>query len=367
MPQTGEPTTDDDYECRPAALDRDRDAFLSLYRTVWGRTRRPAWFDWRFRDNPVGDARITVVTDGDGVVGAEACLPYRLREGDRTLLALQPVDWIVHPDHRKRGLARRMTERRIEADADADLYFNFPTDALQPLLFDLGWRVVGEQTTFYRLQDPATVGRLGGDSTVASVLGRLSAPLAKGYLRASDWRTSGGEDVTVERHASPPADELARLHRRHRPAEIHVDRDAAYYRWRFANPRWDCQSYLARRDGEVVAALVTCSEAVGGVRVTRLAEALPLVDGPTDAFAALVAAAVEDHRQADVLKTTAGTLPPSVLRHCGFRSDDGALVARVATKTTHVVRPLADDWTPGDVPLDEQTAWRLAFAETDIA
>ncbi|WP_336002889.1 GNAT family N-acetyltransferase [Halorientalis halophila] len=349
----------------------DDERFLDLHGTVWGRRRHADWFDWRFRDNPAADGVRIVFAERDGeLVGAEPVLPYRLSIGGETVTALQPVDWIVHPDHRGEGLATRMTEARIDRDGDAALYFNFPSPPLRPLLTKLGWRTVGRTTTYYRVQDPPAVARRRGGGRRARIAATLATPLARGYLGTRDWLADAPTDVAVERIDGVPTVTLADLYRRSVPDRIHVVRDESFLDWRFANPDWTVRTYLARRDGRLVGSLVTCTESGSGARTTLLADALPLAGGSRAAFAALVGAAVADAPRAAVLTATANPIPPAVLAHHGFVADDRFPLSRFGTDTTHVARPLPEpdgNWQLGGVELDAAENWQLSLSDQDVA
>jgi hypothetical protein len=360
------------YEIRPFAPG-DAKRFRDLYAAVWGHERTADWFDWRFRENPAADTVRMVLAEREGtVVGAEAAVPYRLGLGDETIRALQPVDWIVHPDHRGVGLATRMTEARIRRDHDAALYFNFPTPQLRPLLRAFDWRTVTRPTTYYRVQDPGSVAARRGDGRATRLAGRVLTPLASRYLGYRDRRAATPEDVAVERLDGVPTATLADLYRQAVPDRLHVVRDEPYLDWRFANPNWDCRTYLARRDGRLIGALVTCTDTAEDATITRLADALPLVGGADDAFAALVSAVVADTPTAAVLTATADPIPADVLADNGFLADDSAPLSRLVTQTTHVARPLPSTesegcWRVGGAEIDDPENWTLSLSDQDIA
>ncbi|WP_193767532.1 GNAT family N-acetyltransferase [Halorientalis pallida] len=371
-----EPTTttpgEGEYAIRPFAAG-DGERFRDLYQTVWGHERSAEWFDWRFRQNPAADGvRMTLAERGRTVVGAEAAVPYRLGVGGETVRALQPVDWIVHPDHRGSGLATRMTEARIARDGDAELYFNFPTPALRPLLEKFGWRTVARPTTYYRVQDPAAIAARRGDGRAARLAGRLCAPLVTGYLDYRDRHVTPPDDIAVERLDGVPTATLAALYQQAVPERIHVRRTEAFLDWRFSNPNWNCRTYLARRDGRLVGSLVTCTDTITGMTTTRLADALPLVGGSDDAFAALVSAVVTDTPAAAVLTATADPIPDAVLSSCGFVADDTVTLSRLVSRTTHVARPVPsteseEDWRLGGTAIDDGENWLLSLSDQDIA
>lgn len=100
-----------------------------------------------------------VVAEKDGdMVGAEPLLPFRLRVGPRTLDGYQPVDWIVHPDHRRQGFFSRMTEFFLEQYDDADLLFQLyercVTRRVRGVRLDHRWRGLDELSDTSSPQPP---------------------------------------------------------------------------------------------------------------------------------------------------------------------------------------------------------------------
>jgi len=357
----------------------DRREFLSLHRAVWGHEREDAWFRWRFEQNPYVDETPMVVAEHDGqIVGAEPCLAFRLRVGDETVRALQPADWSVHPEHRKRGVFTGMTERLLERydDGPAQLYFNFPNEVLVPGLKKFDWVIRDGPTTYYRIHDPEQVARQGAGSkrefrSIASRnLGRLVSPFTRGYLGARDRLRKRVDGYTVERHESIPVDVFTALAAG--PADaIHTVRDAAYYRWRFANPRWETTAYVARRAGEPVAACLACTERRGRLKTAAVLDTVPR-DGSVEsgAFRALLTPVVEDAADADVVKVGEGPIPDPVLDAFGFRANDAFPMSALSNQAALAVRSTeqtaGSSVEIGGVDPTERR-WELSLADRDIA
>jgi N-acetylglutamate synthase-like GNAT family acetyltransferase len=355
--------------------------YLDLLDAVWGVAKSTDWFRWRFTDNPYVSETPSVVATHDGeVVGVESCLALRLHVGSRESLVFQPVDWAVHPDHRKRGLCTRMTERLVDelAESPAALYFNFPSAELLPCLRKFGWRFTAAPRTWCRIQNPgALTARAAGtesslSATLRASLGRLAAPVAEGYLRYRD-RTAGPDThETVERAATIPVDEFVALYERTVPEGVHVVRDSAFYRWRFENPRWEPTTYLARHNGRLLAACIACAETTGaGYDRTSVLDVLPRDGSASDeVLEGLLAAVVADATEADILRVNAAGFPTQVLRAVGFWPTDAAPLSLVSTSTPMAVRPLSLDgarpWRVHGVELTDEDAWDLTLAAQDV-
>ncbi|MFC6728037.1 hypothetical protein ACFQDG_05210, partial [Natronoarchaeum mannanilyticum] len=179
--------------------------------------------------------------------------------------------------------------------------------------------------------------------------------------------------IGVRRHDGVPADRLASLYESAIPDRIHTPRTEAFLDWRYANPNWDVRTYTAERDGDPDAAIVTVVERSGDMTCLKLLDAFPLVgqNDRSDAFDALVAAAVRDHADADVVAAAEDTLPSSALDAHGFYRDDRRPLSLFSSLTTVVARPLElrdpSSWTVGDRHLPERRDWRLPFAEQDCS
>lgn len=358
----------------------DIQGYLDLLETVWGHCKSTEWFRWRFRDNPYLAETPCVVATRDGtVVGIESCLAFRLRIGTRRVLAVQPADWAVHPAHRGRGLCTRMTERLLDvvADGPAELYFNFPSEALMPCLEQFDWEFTAAPRRWVRIQNPAaftaqfTDGRRPLVATLVESLGRLGTPLNSLYLGYRD-RVAGRESPgLIERSETIPVDELVELYERTAPEQIHVVRDRAFYRWRFENPRWEPTTYLARRDGHLIAACLVCTESVGGVVKTRIVDVLPKDrSAPEQVLRALLTAVVADAADSDNLEVNSAGFPPRLLDAFGFWPTDALPLSLVSTTTPMAVRPVSLDgpepWLIDGVDVTEQGAWALSLAAQDV-
>lgn len=218
----------------------DRDGVMALDSVVWDRDRGTDWFQWKYERNPLVDRTPIFVAERDGeIVGARPFIPVRLRVGDVVLDALQASDTMVHPDHRRRGIFSRMTERAIEAYADGDpaLIFNYPNAAARSGYEKLGWRTLDGQVTYYRLQNPARLVSARFDDTVGSLLRRVFRPLVREFRR-DGCRLDSPPDVEITARAKTPCSTLASLYAGRVPDRVHVLRDEAFLRWRFASPAW---------------------------------------------------------------------------------------------------------------------------------
>lgn len=354
----------------------DRARFLSLYETVWGRRKSEEWFDWRFRANPYRDEIQMTVVESDGkLVGAEPLLPYRLRIDGDVHTADQPVDWIVHPEHRRCGLFTRMTEDVLDRYLpNVSLFFNFPNELLRPGLEKFDWQTVGPVVCRYRLQntrqfvEEAEAQQLPAAALVA---GRLGEPIVSAGLSLLDRLNSPPDEISIERVDGVPIETVHDLYRSTRPETIHIVRDRPFLQWRFANPNWETTSYIASRDGKTVASLITATEQIDDCRITHLLDIQPMSRQRRRpaAFEALLANVLDDSCESDLLRAPGGYYP-QLFRRYGFYRDDTFPLSVAATQTTHAIRtPDASDASSlhsASTELADSAAWCLTVADLDI-
>ena len=365
----------------------DREAFGSLFERVLGGRVSEAWFDWKYRSNPYVDhVPIFLAETGGEVVGARAFLPLALRVEGAEYVAFQPCDTMVDPDHRRRGLFTRMTEAALDRYADeVDCYFNFPNRYSLPGNRKLGWEVVAERATYYRIQNPAAwlsdavpfeaPDRLGAAATTAGRLAARSYFAARERLTSSASSTSPAErageaeGVAVRWHDRVPPELLASLADAGTPRRFHVARDERFYRWRFDNPKWSYETVVASADGPTAALVVGTRTRAGGTRVAQFADVVPLAGSRERdrALSALLPAVLRRHADADVLLASGSSLPESLLSAHGFHSDRRPPLSWVASPTVQVARPAddRDDWTLEGRALDDPADWRLALCARD--
>lgn len=357
-----------DYEIRPYEAG-DAAGYLELYREVLEEFGSEAWFAWKYEGNPyVDDVPIVVAIEDGSVVGARSFFALRVAVGDERSVVLQPCDTMVHPDHRRRGLFRRMTEFAIDRYAgEYPFFFNFPNRLTLQGNLELGWRVVSERTTHYRFEDPARYAREQADRWHLRLAGRLAAPFVRAGYRVLDARYEPPDDVSVRRAEGVPAGELAARYRQSIPREVHAVRDEQFYGWRFGNPGWEYTVYLAATDrGPDVGAVAGRSTGPGAV-TTRLVDLVPLADAPAAAVATLLERIIADHPETDLFVAPSTVVPGDVRRTFGFVPDSSPVLGPLASRTTHVVRSLTGEWRYGGVDLLDAGSWLLTFAEEDTA
>lgn len=298
------------FTVRPWETSDDAE-FDALQRRVYGAARPKTLWDWKFANAQGRPVRWVAVAKGQ-IIGHYAVFPVPIRiRGDASFL-ISAGDALTDPAFRNRGVYTELSlVSRAAWGGVAAFQFSCLRD-LPPLPEQrIGWRRLGRivwlsrpvapTASFWRVRSRAV-------SRVVHAVDRLTT---------APWRAQIGP---VDAHP-PDADalnELAAAHAHRWP--VQVVRDAAWWRWRLAEPGKTGVVRLARRHGEPVAA-------VGAVALRdRFGSRAVIVDGGfspdhTDAVSALipgVLGALPPVRKAAALAVP-GSAWHTALHQAGFR------------------------------------------------
>lgn len=354
----------------------DRSAFLSLYESVFGHQRNADWFRWKFSENPYVDHVPILVAIEDGVpVGFRSFFAQEMRIGGVVRTAFQPCDTMVHPDHRGRGLFGRMNERAIEryTDGEPSFFFNFPNENSKPGNLAHGWREIGTVPAYYRPQNPisaledrinagprrdVTDAQPTDDGPATAVTDTLEDAIATSQRASDRLLVESDSELEVEYYETPPAETLAAIYRRSIPEAIHTNRTAAFYRWRFDNPVHSYAAYVARRDGDPIAALVVSS----GDEYTRIIDTLPrTVESEPATLNRLLVSALDDCADRSYVEAFGETLP-TPLRFRFYPDTRFPLSALIQpTSRTLLARNLGDE-----IDLESSSIASWTFSRLDL-
>jgi predicted N-acetyltransferase YhbS len=118
--------------CRPC-LPEDQAAVIDVLRASyggWHGERSEAVWQWKFAENPHGEARIWVGDDEGRIAGCYILTPAMLQVAGETVRGAQSVDAAVSPEYRGRGVFTDLAQAALQdaAAAGIALVFAFPSE-----------------------------------------------------------------------------------------------------------------------------------------------------------------------------------------------------------------------------------------------
>ncbi len=217
----------------------DRAAVISVLRhsiAEWHGDWADPYWEWKFERNPHGEALIWVGEDDGRIAGCYIWNPVRIRLGTSTMLGAQSVDAATHSDYRGKGLFTDLarTAREDVAESELALVYAFPVEAAFRGQVRIGF-------------EPR--------STVTPVHRPLLLPLSRRKPGEFVLDTARSFDSEFDSFSAAKSDD-----------ELHVDRDAAYLRWRYdEHPTRTYETLVCRRAGELCGYCVLCLESTRGI------------------------------------------------------------------------------------------------------
>jgi GNAT superfamily N-acetyltransferase len=309
---------------RPVDLAADEPALLELLTTALagGPTgqRTAEFFRWKHRANPFGESPGLVAADRDGrVVAVRLFLRWEFEVDGRLVRAVRAVDTATHPEHRGRGLFKRLTLEQLDrlADDRTELVFNTPNGNSLPGYLRMGWGAVGAMPISIRPARPAALWRgaavaarrirggppaNGSDGVAgAGAAARIAAVPACPFPSAAEYFAVPGRDEALDAL-------LARARPARPDGRIGTRRSARYLRWRYAEaPGLDYRAItLPGTDGSTAVAFGR-PRLRGGLTEFTLSEPITAHGDTAGATALLRAAARHSGCDLVTLHTAAAT------------------------------------------------------------
>ena len=240
----------------------DEAEILRLRRLVFGdrddhRNTESSW-EWGFRDNPAGCARIWLAVAADRIVGHYAVIPVRMRHCGEELMGSLSLDTMTHPDYRREAIFTTLASRVYEelGKAGTSVTHGFPnSNSVKGFVTNLGWLYVSSLPVFVKpLNASRIVERFIGNRALAYAINKVSNPLARLLFRPTDaFQRKGSKVRWIDRFDERMDafwDQVASRYR------IAVVRDSTYLNWRyFDNPGRQYRAVIAE-DGDDVLAYV---------------------------------------------------------------------------------------------------------------
>lgn len=241
--------------------ERYRDGVLDLLTPLWGHDleRKRACLRWKYDGNPYGPPLILVVLYHERPVAVRAFVPTCWQEGStgKRCLCVADADAVVHPEHRRRGLLKRMTHvglKELEklhfeqvvtiGAAPESAGNNLGMGWSMPGMIGIMHRSGGTEHTALHSSEPGWLRRIarripGLSPALRHIVSRYGssrtdreAPFQQLDLRLGSRRP--GDPVIMSRE--PDTELMAEMVTDRATRKISHIRDREYVAWRYRNP-----------------------------------------------------------------------------------------------------------------------------------
>lgn len=133
----------------------DWSQFCRLYHAVYGRPVDQAYVNWKFLENPAGEALGYGAWDKDKLVGFTAIWPYRFIINGEISMACQGGDTMVHASYRGQGIFTKMALNLLEKMIQLDWLFRYSTPSKMSYpgyISKLGHRFIAELPYYVKVR-----------------------------------------------------------------------------------------------------------------------------------------------------------------------------------------------------------------------
>lgn len=241
---------------RPADLGADREVLNDTLKRFLTPLADDARFDWLYRRNPFGQARVWLAIEQDdgAVVGMASAFPRRHYVCGCELSAWVLGDFCIDDQYRSLGPALRL-QRACLAEIDsgrAAFCYDFPNARMMAVYKRLG---IEAPQRLLRLAKPLRVDRTMRKAVKIPIFARGLTAAGNHMLRLIERRPKAYGSSSFSLHQGECGEEFSELARSVGGRYgVCVQRSAAYLNWRyFANTYCRYELLTARRQGVLVA------------------------------------------------------------------------------------------------------------------
>ncbi|WOK05362.1 GNAT family N-acetyltransferase [Imperialibacter roseus] len=125
----------------------DEEKILQLFKAAFGKDMSPAYWKWRFQDNPAGKHMIKLMWDEDKLVGHYAVSPVLLNLNKKKVLTSLSMTTMTHPEYGGRGIFGELATalyKDLEEKYQVKAVWGFPNNnSHYAFVQKLGWKNIG--------------------------------------------------------------------------------------------------------------------------------------------------------------------------------------------------------------------------------
>lgn len=313
--------------------------------------------EWKYTRAPHGPGDIWVIRSGEELAAMIAMYRRNVLVDGELLVGCQNADLVVHPAHRRKGLAVRILKECFE-DAPSrgyQLSYGFPNQISLPAQRQAGgWTELGTfQTAVSRPGRLHSLARRAA-SRLPGVLRNVAGTLAD--------RTLGRRESPPERFRGIPIDETPTSLEEYEPFWRAVAaqggfrgvRDYGWHRWRFLEkPNYACRLLYARSDGALRGYVaLTMKQTESGLTVASVVDLLAIDAGTSSALLEASCAHARSAHAVEISFARIGAAWDTV--PFGDRSEDSHQIVFVRSLPA------------GAVELPDNPQWTLCLGDSDV-
>ncbi len=233
------------------------------------------WWQWMYKQNPAGAARIWLAEHEGRVVGQSAVIPVAMKVGSEIVTGFQAMHTMTHPEYRRQGIYETIAKKTYAEAAKKGMHigYRFPNENSHPIAINkLNWFDVATMQIVFKPLNWGNALKLRINNRfllgLCTVGGNM---LDKMFYRAKEVPFVEGLTITRVSSFDERISEFCSTVSNQYP--IMVMRSVDYLNWRYITvPDVEYSIYIAELAGEIHGYLVLRCIQKGQARVGAICD-----------------------------------------------------------------------------------------------
>jgi GNAT superfamily N-acetyltransferase len=256
-------------------MDRDFAAFEELSVISFGEATnsKKEMYEWLFDKNPYNKSgnMMYLLKEGDKVIGCDGLLPNELYVDGKVLLAAHSVKSMTHPDYKRQGIFRKMTENSCERGREdgVDVIIGLANDQSYPAYQKFGWPTLFEKEVYVK---PILINNILKRRIKIGFLANLGNAIFASFMKN---RLNGEMDKEIKFEILDKVPEEVQdcWDKYKSKYKVLLVRDYKYLNYRYnERPDVDYATLLARLKGEIIGFAILHNAVANGSKMTSAVE-----------------------------------------------------------------------------------------------
>lgn len=256
-------------------MDRDFEAFEELSVISFGENTnsKKEMYLWLFEKNPYNKSgnMMYLLKEGDKVIGCDGLLPNELYVNGKVLLTAHSVKSMTHPDYKKQGIFRMMTENSCERGRQdgVDLVIGLANDQSYPAYQRFGWPTLFEKEVYVK---PILINNILKRRIKVGALAELGNSIYAAFMK-NKLRISMDKEIEYEMLNKVPKEIQGCWDKYKSKFNVLLVRDYKYLNYRYnQRPDVDYVTVVAKLNNEIVGFAILHNSFANGSNMTSAVE-----------------------------------------------------------------------------------------------
>ena len=256
-------------------MTKDFEAFEELSVISFGEATnsKKEMYEWLFEKNPYNKSgnMMYLLKEGDKVIGCDGLLPNELYVNGKTLLTAHSVKSMTHPDYKKQGIFRMMTENSCERGRQdgVDVVIGLANDQSYPAYKRFGWPTLFEKEVYVK---PILINNILKRRIKIGALAELGNSIYVAFMK-NKLKGSMDKEIQFEILNKVPREVQECWDKYKSKYNVLLVKDYKYLNYRY-NERPDINyvTVLARHNKEIIGFAILHNAVANGSKMTSAVE-----------------------------------------------------------------------------------------------